>query len=535
MAALAAHLQAVAFVALVEDADVGALVPAVGFPQTLPGGPAWRTFLSSLTSPGLHHGTVTYPTRDIPVPAMAWSASQSVMIFIGPDCDVPMVRSLETVIPLLSSILRAEQAAFSAAGELRVAQDHARQAEALAAALDTARADGEDALQQLARQTRALAAAHARAEDAVRAKDEFLAMLGHELRNPLSPILTALQLMRMNGQASWEQEVIERQVSNLKNLVDDLLDVARITGGKIDLRRERIELSAVATRAIELASPLLERKQQTLVVDIPAQGLLIDGDPFRLAQVFANLLTNAAKYSDAGSRVEFAASCAGDRVQVRVRDHGIGLEPEMLDRVFELFVQQRQSADRSDGGLGLGLAIVRSLLSLHGGTVRAQSQGKGFGSEFIVDLPVAESAAAPSALAALSAESTVVAPSAASQRILVVDDNDDARQLLAEALTALGYVVRRASDGPEALRIAEIFKPHVALLDIGLSVMDGYELAGHLREKAAGAALRLIAVTGYGQSSDKRRALAAGFDAHLVKPVALEELVRSIADSESVR
>ena len=290
--------------------------------------------------------------------------------------------------PLIASTLRAEQDALAARGDQRVALHHAREAAALAAALDAARSELEGALRALEDRSRALDQARERAEAAVRAKDEFLAMLGHELRNPLSPIMTALQLLRLKGQIGREHEIIERQVRNLVRLVDDLLDVSRLTTGKIVLRTELIEVSDVAARAIEMVSPMLERKRQILSVEIPTRGLMVEADPARLAQVFANLLTNAAKYSDDGTRIALHASGDDAHVRIGVTDEGIGISREMLDRVFDLFEQQRQAIDRSQGGLGLGLAIVRSLVTLHGGTVRASSKGEGQGAEFVVELPL---------------------------------------------------------------------------------------------------------------------------------------------------
>jgi CheY-like chemotaxis protein len=383
-------------------------------------------------------------------------------------------------------------------------------------------------LRALEDRSRALDEARERAEAAVRAKDEFLAMLGHELRNPLSPILTALQLLRLKGQIGREHEIIERQVSNLVRLVDDLLDVSRLTTGKIGLRTELIEVSDVAARAIEMVSPMLERKRQVLSVEIPARGLIVEADPARLAQVFANLLTNAAKYSDDGTRIALQASGDHTHVRIRVTDEGIGISREMLDRVFDLFEQQRQAVDRSQGGLGLGLAIVRSLVTLHGGTVRASSPGEGQGAEFVVELPRAAAARAP-VPHARTPHATVGAAGSA-RRVLVVDDNRDALTLLSDTLSAVGYQVQSAHDGPEALNVAAAFQPHVAVLDIGLPVMDGYELATRLRAMAGLGALRLIAVTGYGQESDQRRSGTAGFDAHLIKPVSLDELLRALSD-----
>ena len=522
---LSAHLGAAALLILVEDAAVEAFVPAPGFPQTLPGGAAWGEFLRRARHPGVHHGRLGYPSPEPLMPAVAFTDHGIMLLCIGWDRSASGIHTVQGLVPLLAATLRAESEALTAKGELQVAQAHARHAETLAGALDKARAEVQRTVVELERQTRELQEARARAEDATQAKDDFLAMLGHELRNPLSPILTALQLMRLKNQSSREQDVIERQVRSLMRLVDDLLDVSRITRGKIELRKERIEFAEVAARAIEMASPILERKRQVLAVHIPARGLLVDGDPLRLAQVFSNLLTNAAKYSDADTNIGFTAECDGRHLRIRVKDQGIGLAPEMQQRVFDLFVQNRQSIDRSQGGLGLGLAIVRSLVLLHGGTVRATSEGEGRGSEFIVELPRAVDDGRPASPAESAAAVGGLGRKAHHpERILVVDDNDDAAMLISEALVSLGYVVRTARDGPSALRIAEEFSPDVALLDIGLPVMDGYELAERLRGTNTGSGLRLIAVTGYGQSEDKQRSHAAGFEVHLVKPLTLDQL-----------
>jgi signal transduction histidine kinase/two-component SAPR family response regulator len=361
------------------------------------------------------------------------------------------------------------------------------------------------------------------AEAANRAKDEFLAMLGHELRNPLAPILTALQLMKLRGggSVSREREVIERQVSHLVGLVDDLLDVSRITRGKIELRREPLEIATAVARAIEIASPLLEQQRHNLHVDVPASGLAVEADQSRLAQVLANLLTNAAKYTEPGGDIFVTARIEGGEIVLDVRDTGIGMEPEMLRRAFELFVQERQTLDRSRGGLGLGLAIVRSLVELHGGSVAAASPGKGHGSVFTIRLP--RIPAAP-AFPDLRIEERKLATAPTALRVLVVDDNRDAALLLAETLEAFGYVTRAVHDGPTALDVAETFLPDIAVLDIGLPIMDGYEVAQRIRTHARLERTRLIAVTGYGQIQDRDRSAAAGFAAHLVKPVAVEDL-----------
>jgi signal transduction histidine kinase len=365
------------------------------------------------------------------------------------------------------------------------------------------------------------------AEAGTRSKDEFLAMLGHELRNPLSPILTSLQVMRLRGVESREQALIERQVGHLVRLVDDLLDISRITRGKIELRKSRSNLVDVVLRGLEMASPLLEQRSQKVDLDLEPEGLEVDVDPDRLAQVTANLLTNASKYSERGTTIFVTATHAGDRVQLRVRDEGIGIPAEMLGRVFDVFFQQPQTLDRSKGGLGLGLAIVRSLVVLHGGTVSAASEGPGKGSEFTVELPLASGTPERAPLA--SELSLRVQPgidgSGPPKRILIVDDNEDVAESIAELLRDLGNVIETAYDGPAALRIVKAFKPEVCLIDIGLPAMDGYEVARKLRESGALATgARLIAVTGYGQDADRERSKEAGFDFHLVKPVNLDVL-----------
>jgi signal transduction histidine kinase len=378
-----------------------------------------------------------------------------------------------------------------------------------------------------------LARARREAEVANRTKDEFLAMLGHELRNPLAPILTALQLMRLRGGVTVEQErtVIERQTQHLVRLVDDLLDVSRIARGKIDLRKERVELAEIVAKAIEMASPLLEERQHDLRVAV-RRGLVIDADPARLSQVVANLLTNSAKYTETGGRVTVAADRDGDEIVLRVSDSGIGIAPEMLPYVFEMFAQERQALDRTQGGLGLGLTIVRNLTQLHGGTARAHSDGRGKGSEFVIRLPAAGPGPAAARDDGPARTRLVPAGHPDGLTVLIVDDNQDAAEMLSEYVGSLGYRVWTAFDGPSALRVALETSPAIALLDIGLPVMDGFELAGRLREMPGKGPIKLVAITGYGQESDRERSRSAGFDAHLVKPVdmdALEDLLRLLS------
>jgi PAS domain S-box-containing protein len=364
--------------------------------------------------------------------------------------------------------------------------------------------------------------------EADRRKDEFLAMLAHELRNPLAPILHAVHVLRQLEPASpreaWCQEVIERQTVHLSRLVDDLLDISRITQGKVALQRRPVELETMVTRAVETVRPFLESRHHELVVDLPAERVVLEGDLVRLAQVLSNLLHNAAKYTQDGGRIELSATGRDGEVVVRVRDNGMGIPAEMLARIFDLFMQADRSLSRSEGGLGVGLTLVRSLVEMHGGTVEAHSEGPGRGTEIVVRLP-ARVEAEPTAMAAPAAAEGD--GEAARRRVLVVDDNEDSADSLALLLELKGHEVRVALDGPAALATAHAFQPEVVLLDIGLPGMDGYEVARRLRAERAGeGGLLLVALTGYGQDEDRRRSREAGFDHHLVKPVDFDELTR---------
>ncbi|HET7307343.1 MAG TPA: ATP-binding protein [Gammaproteobacteria bacterium] len=372
--------------------------------------------------------------------------------------------------------------------------------------------------------------------EASRAKDEFLAMLGHELRNPLAPIMSHLQLMRLREPDCLvrDREIIEEQVRHMVALVDDLLDVSRIARGKVELKKLPVELAGIIAQAIETVSPLLEKNNQDIEKAVEA-GLVVDGDARRLVQVVINLLSNATKYSSPRDVISISASAEGDEAVLRVRDQGVGIEPDLMPRIFDLFAQSAQSIDRANGGLGLGLAIVHNLVTLHGGSVEAHSEGRNRGSEFIVRLPLLEQQTTDDA-------PRPVQPSAAEggtdkAKVLVVDDYADAAAALAEVLEMDGYETRIAHDGAAALRIATEFVPAVALIDIGLPVMDGYEVARRLRETPGLEKTRLVAVTGYGQESDRRAAREAGFDEHVVKPLdpaAIGELVGRHATAAAI-
>jgi PAS domain S-box-containing protein len=375
-------------------------------------------------------------------------------------------------------------------------------------------------------------AARLAAEQANRSKDEFLAMLGHELRNPLAPIVTALQLMKLRTTAplSKEQLIIERQVKHMVRLVDDLLDISRITRGKVELRRQVLDVRDVVARSIETVSPLLEQRNHHLEVEVPSSPILVEGDEARLTQVFGNLLTNAAKYTDPGGHVGVELREEEGTAVIEISDDGVGIAPHLLPNVFDLFVQGEQGADRSGGGLGIGLALVRSLVGLHAGSVEAQSSGVGFGSTFVVRLPAP---CKQPETGSLADPQPLDAHQATGRRILVVDDNIDALEVVGDALKSLGNEVRTAIDGPSALLLAKDFLPTVAILDIGLPVMDGYELAARLREELGEQTPRLIALTGYGQPNDRERSASAGFRSHLVKPIDLQMLIDTVAEAST--
>ena len=367
-------------------------------------------------------------------------------------------------------------------------------------------------------------------EQSERKMNEFLAMLGHELRNPLAPIRNALDLMRIQSDGDstheWARSVIDRQLTQLTRLVDDLLDIGRISSGKIALHMEPIDVNAAVQRAVEATRPLADASRHTLDVRFSPQPLSVDGDLTRLSQAVMNLLTNAIKYTPPGGKIDVDVGREGTFAVIRVKDSGIGMAPELIPRVFDLFVQGERSLDRSEGGLGIGLTLVKRLVSLHGGTVSVHSEGPGRGSEFAISIPaLAQSAVPPETQPAVT-----VTPTRRPSRVLIVDDNRDSADTLAALLEAWGHDVRTLYDGPSVVTAVAEFQPKVVLLDIGLPKMNGYEVAAQLRKSATGRSLILVAFTGYGQDEDRRRVSEAGFDYHLVKPLEPVEL-QKILDS----
>ena len=426
-------------------------------------------------------------------------------------------------------------------------EEKTRELEIVNRSLQHANAELEAANRTLQSEIAERARAEQALKEADRHKDEFLAMLAHELRNPLAPIHNAVELMRLKSltdpQLTWARDVIARQLTSLTRLVDDLLDVSRITRGKINLTRESVELEGLIARAVETVHPLLNERRHELTLELPEPGATIFGDPTRLTQAIANVLGNAAKYTDSGGKISLAVLKSESEVEIRIRDNGIGIRPEMLPHVFELFTQLDRNDGRTQGGLGIGLALVRQLVQMHGGSVSALSDGPGKGAEFVIRLPILTEDAdkAPESggnvveVTAGADMGAVVAPLLAAnagripRRILIADDNNDALESLATLLQLNGHEVYTATNGGTALQCAERQRPEVALLDIGMPILDGYEVAKRIRQQPWGQRITLVALTGWGQDSDRRRSREAGFDSHLVKPLDLDTLTDLLA------
>jgi PAS domain S-box-containing protein len=381
---------------------------------------------------------------------------------------------------------------------------------------------------KITEQTQALA-------DESRRKDEFLAMLSHELRNPLAPIRSAAHLLRLQERGSENpiqaqaREISERQVTNLTRLVRDLLEISRVVTGRIRLDRHTVDMNEIVRHAVETSRPLIEQRRHQLTINLCSQPVWVYADATRMEEVLTNLLNNAAKYTPDGGKIEVDCQHHQNHALLRIRDNGVGIDEKLLPRIFELFTQADRSLDRAAGGLGIGLSLAHRLVGLHGGTIEANSEGLGRGSEFIVKLPIVPEPAAPGEGEPAASEPTAHASTDDSPRVLVVDDNTDSCMMLAYFLREKGYGVQTAHTGPDAVRVATQWRPDIALLDIGLPGLDGYEVARRLRADRALKHTRLVALTGYGSDSDIRLAREAGFDAHLLKPFELDEVERMFA------
>ena len=507
---LAEFLGARHLVVFVKDEETGAFLPARGFPQTLPGGRAWRDLVASCAPGAVANGTLSWPGGGEPLAAAAVGVEEgAVVVLLGGH---PRIAACLEILPLLglgAAIFRAERRALASEGQAEVARAAGRQTESLAAVV--AHAQGE------------LAAALRQLREADRRKDEFIAMLAHELRNPLAAATHAVQVilspdsgpdMRLHA-----AEIVERQTRTLSRLVDDLLDMSRITLGKLELRKEAIEIEGVVRRAAESARPALDIAGQTLDLRVNSRAWVL-GDAVRLEQVVGNLLANTARHAGRGAIVTVEVTDQGPRVQLRVRDTGAGIPADLLPRLFDRFSQGHQGLARHAGGLGIGLALVRSIVEMHRGTVRARSGGPGQGSEFVIDLPVTEPVAAVRA--------PVASGPARVRRVLVVDDNVDSAEMLAVVLKQWGHEACMAHDGESALRDVLSYRPDLVLLDIGLPGLSGYAVAERLTQ-AGGDRPQLVALTGYGQAEDVARARTAGFDFHLLKPVDFKRLQEVLA------
>jgi CheY-like chemotaxis protein len=367
--------------------------------------------------------------------------------------------------------------------------------------------------------------------EADRQKNKFLAMLAHELRNPLAPVQSAVQLLRkhcpMDPDTQWAHDVIERQVLHMKRMVDDLLDVSRITRGMINLQKEVVDLATITNRAVEMIQPQIDARKHHLTITLPAQAVFLEADPPRLAQALANLFDNAAKYTNEGGEISLIAERQGNDILLRVRDNGSGIPLDYLPHVFDLFSQEDRSLERTRGGLGIGLTLVRTLIHMHGGAIEAFSAGTGQGSEFVVRLPaLPESPSRP--LPASTVESTGAVGSTP-RRILVVDDNVDGARSLSILLRQMGHEVQTAFDGLAAVEMARKNPPEVVLLDIGMPQMNGLQVARCIRGELGLMNTLLVAMTGYGQDEDRHRSQEAGFNAHMVKPLDLDALAELLA------
>ncbi|WP_310734691.1 hybrid sensor histidine kinase/response regulator [Azohydromonas caseinilytica] len=463
-------------------------------------------------------GRIFHQTHWAPLLSMQGSIAELKVEFAHRDGQrrIPMLvnvvrrRHGGTVFDELSAVVVYDRHKYEQ--ELLLARRHA----------ETALAERREAEQALEQSRDALRRLNEQLSEADRRKDEFLATLAHELRNPLAPMRNVLEILRLkelpDPQLRWARDVLQRQVGHMTQLVDDLLEVSRITQGKLQLRLQPLELAPLVQGAVEAVRPALQAAGHRLALTLPPQPLWLQADPVRLTQVLVNLLGNAVKYTPQGGHITLSCSVEGHEVVMAVADNGIGIAAEHLARVFEMFSQLEPALERAHGGLGIGLALVRGLVTLHGGTISAASPGLGQGSVFTVRLPLLQDQ--PADVAAESATSGA----GSGRRVLVVDDNQDAAHTLALLLELSGHAVATAADGESALEVATRWRPEVVLLDIGLPGLNGYEVAQRLRQLPDGGRLLLVALTGWGNEQDRRAALQAGFDHHLTKPVDPEVL-----------
>lgn len=528
LAQLAAWAGARAALLFGKDAEIGRFLPAPGLPQTLRDGRAWQRFLDTCAEHQTSCAMLPDPVSSTPALAMGLcdAVGSAILVFLDGRPDAEQTLALQAMAPLLGAILRSERSVQAAEAHAAAACDSSRRANSLNAALDVSRRELQGAYATLERELQWRRDAERTLRDADRRKDEFLAMLAHELRNPLAPISMAAQILRAGPVNAVRQEqtcqIIDRQVNHMKLLLDDLLDVSRVTGGMVSLAREPNDMRVVVADALEQSRPLINARNHHLTLNLGQHPMMVLGDATRLVQIVTNLLNNAAKYTLPGGDIHVQLALRGPEVVVTVRDTGIGIDASLLPHIFDLFIQGERSSDRSQGGLGLGLALVRSLAHRHGGAVKATSRGLGQGSQFQVTLPYVPSAKGATVPPASHGSGEPVS-------IMIVDDNEDAAQTLALYLQAHGHEVQVAFDGRQALALAASFTPRALLLDIGLPDMDGYALARRLHELPNTEHCLTLALTGYGLPEDRERSRQAGFHHHLTKPVNIAELTQLLA------
>jgi signal transduction histidine kinase len=515
-ARLATALGCEEFLLFVLDSQTGTFVPAPGMPKTVRGGPEWRRFLEYCANAGTHQAQVVLPPS-APRLACAISTGTALAVAVGGNPGDTRMRLLTRRMPLLGAVLLSQQGRREQEAEVVSAREGAARAHSLAVALDAARL--------------AAAELNTKLREESERKDEFLAMLAHELRNPLAPLVNSVELLRRAAQPGHTAlhrplDVMVRQLSQITRLVNDLLDVSRVSRRAIRLEREVLALDEILQAACETVAPSVEAKRHRLVVHQPSRPIYIDGDRTRLIQVFANLLNNAAKYTEIAGLITVDMVVDGSRASVVVKDNGVGIPPAMLGSIFGIFSQVHSTIHRSEGGLGIGLTLARSLVELHGGQITAHSAGPDRGSTFVVTLPAAR---APTAAIEKDSIPAPLNEGHRLVRVMVVEDNADGAATMEQLLRHMNAEVRVAGNGEEALAALKQFTPELVLLDIGLPGMSGYELAARLRS-ILGREVQLVALTGYGSLDDQARAREAGFDEHVVKPAsgdALHRLVNS--------
>lgn len=509
-----------------KDAEVGMFLPAPGLPQTLRSGGRWQTFLRQCAKSGSAHASVPLAENaaDSPVWGDSDSSGTAIVVYLETQPAAEARAAIAALLPLLGAKLSGERAELAAAGLAAAASDSNRRSKELNKALDASRRELQAAYQLAKNELVSRREAEARLRDADRRKDEFLAMLAHELRNPLAPISMAARILGMEKltreRIKQTSEIIERQIGHMTSLLDDLLDVSRVTRGLVTLMPELHSIGAIVNDAVEQARPLFGLRNQRLTLALSASAAQVRGDGTRLVQVLANLLNNASKYTPRGGSIELELTQDATTVQIVVRDNGIGIDAKLLPDIFDLFVQGERSPERAQGGLGLGLALVKKLVEQHQGSVIAASKGPGAGSEFTVRLPLAHG------VAQVKKPCEPGSAVGSGKDILIVDDNVDAADTLSLFLSTVGHRLRVAYEGSTAIGMVEQSPPDILLLDIGLPDIDGYELARQVRAQPRTAGAILVALTGYGQPADRERSLAAGFNHHLTKPVDAAALLR---------